>query len=75
MSENEFEARRNIEMTMEAKGRGSKSTRLRREIFLGRVMITPHVKEFLKHSLIHSTCITVPKGWAYKDFSDYQDRT
>lgn len=39
-------------MTVEAKGRGSKSTRLRREIFLGRVMITPHVKEFLKHLLI-----------------------
>lgn len=37
-------------MTMESKGRGSKSTRLRREIFLGTVMIKPHVKEFLKHS-------------------------
>lgn len=49
-------------MTMEAKGRGSKSTKLRREIFLGTVMIKPHVKEFLKYLLIHSTHITIPKG-------------
>lgn len=39
-------------MTMEAKGRGSKSTKLRREIFLGTVMIKPHVKEFLKYLFI-----------------------